>query len=183
MEIKGYKIRNQSAKHFLTFQVVDWVDIFTRKVYQDIALESFEFCRKEKGLLLNGYVIMSNHIHAILQSKIEDLSNTIASFKKFTASNILKAIKTEPESRSDWMLKRFEFAARSNRRSEDHQFWLHDNHPEEIYTAKFFNQKLNYIHQNPVKAGIVDLAEHYIYSSARDYSGWPAVMNIDLVDN
>ncbi len=182
MKKEGYQIRDQSAKHFLTFQVVDWVDIFTRQIYRDIILESFEFCRKEKGLLLNGYVIMSNHVHAIVQSSIGDLSKTVASFKKYTALKIIRTIPNINESREDWMLKRFEFAARSNKRSEVHQFWTHDNHPMEIYSQDFFSQKLNYIHQNPVRAGIVDEAEHYLYSSARNYSNWIPLIKMDVVD-
>lgn len=182
MKIEGYQIRNQSAKHFLTFQVIDWVDIFSRKNYRDIILESFEFCRKEKELLINGYVIMSNHVHTIMQSKIGDLSNTIASIKKYTGLKIIRSIDVDTESRRDWMLKRFEFAARSNRRSEDHQFWTHENHPEEIISEWFFRQKLNYIHNNPVKAGIVELPEHYLYSSARNYAGLYSLIEIDMVD-
>ena len=182
MKQEGYQIRNQFAKHFLTFQVIDWVDIFTRKIYRDIILESFEFCRREKELSINGYVIMSNHVHTIMQSKIGDLSNTIASIKKYTGLKIIRSIDVETESRKDWMLKRFEFAARSNRRSEDHQFWTHENQPKEIITGDFFRQKLYYIHNNPIKAGIVEEPEHYLYSSARNYAGLPSLIQIDVVD-
>ncbi len=86
------------------------------------------------------------------------------------------------ESRRDWMMKRFEFAARRSIRNQPHQFWMHDNHAEELSTAKFTNQKLNYIHMNPVRAGLVDKAEDWNYSSARNYLYQPALMEIDIAD-
>ena len=57
----GYAIRNQNAMHFLTFTVIDWVDIFSRKIYRDIVIESLKFCQKSKGLNIYAFVIMSNH--------------------------------------------------------------------------------------------------------------------------
>ena len=111
MKKEGYNIQQQDLPHFMTFTVVDWADIFSRKNYRDLILESFNFCRKEKGMILNAYVIMSNHIHVVMGSKNGNLSDLVRDFKKFTANNCIKLIKTEPESRQDWLLKRFEFAA------------------------------------------------------------------------
>jgi len=112
----GYLIREQGALHFLTFTVVDWVDVFTRKDYRDILIERMIFCQKEKGMDVYAYVIMrlaapTNHIHIIMQSSKRELSNLIRDFKKYTAQVIIKRIVEGPESRSEWMLKRFEFAA------------------------------------------------------------------------
>jgi hypothetical protein len=67
------------------------------------------------------------------------------------------------------MLKIFKEQGETNSRNKDYQFWLQDNHPEELYSAKFIFQKRNYIHQNPVEAGVVESPEHYLYSSAKDY--------------
>lgn len=182
MKEEGYNIQDQSLPHFMTFTVVDWVDVFTRKSYRDLVLQSFEFCRKSKGMILYGYVIMSNHIHVVMQSKNGKLSDLVRDFKKFTASNILKMIENEPESRKDWMLKRFEFAARSHGRNDIFQFWKYGSHPEEIYTQKFLWTKLDYIHQNPVRAGLVEKSEDYLYSSSRNYNGIKGLIEIDLAD-
>lgn len=95
----GYKIEAPLHAHFLTFQVIDWVDIFSRKIYRDIALESLDYCRKEKGLQIWAYVIMTNHIHAILSARNGNLSEVIRDFKRFTATHIIKAIQTPEESR------------------------------------------------------------------------------------
>ena len=110
---------------------------------------------------------MTNHLHLIVRSETGNLSNTIRDFKKFTAGTILDAIRDGSESRREWMLHRFEWNAAQNKRSSDKQFWTHENRPESIYSLKFFNQKLNYIHENPVRAGWVEHPEDYIYSSAK----------------
>lgn len=123
---------------------------------------------------------MSNHVHLIARSDTGNLSDTIGSLKQFTSKKILASVKEEPESRREWMLHRFEYAAKFNKRNEHYQFWTHDNHPEGIFTPQFFNQKLHYIHMNPVRAGIVELPEHYLYSSARNYAGLNALIEIDL---
>jgi REP element-mobilizing transposase RayT len=163
----GYQIRDQHAAHFITPAIVDWVDVFTRKIYRDIVIDSLNFCIKYKALKVYGYVIMSNHMHLIVQSETGNLSDTIRDFKKFTSTNILEAIRTGPESRREWMLHRFEWNAAQNKRSSDNQLWTHDNHPEEVRSLKFYNQKLDYIHYNPVRAGLVELPEEYVYSSAK----------------
>ena len=165
----GYQIRDQNLPHFITATVVDWVDVFTRKNYKDIIVECLEFCIKNKSMILYGYVIMSNHIHMIVQSENGKLSDLLRDFKKFTTSKIIETIKSEPESRREWMLERFQLATESHSRNKNYQFWQYGNHPEEIYSTKFLWSKLDYIHLNPVRAGIVEKASHYTYSSASNY--------------
>ena len=163
----GYQIQDQYATHFLTPTIVDWVDVFTRKTYRDIIVDSLSYCIKSKGLILYGYVIMTNHLHLIVRSEPGKLSDTIRDFKKFTANAILEKIKNEPESRRDWMFHRFQWNAAQNKRSSDNQVWTHENHAEVILSQKFFDQKLNYIHENPLRAGWVEQPEDYLYSSAK----------------
>lgn len=183
MQENGYKINDQTKAHFITATVVDWVDVFSRKAYRDIVIESLDFCIKNKGMILYGYVIMSNHIHLIVQSNEGKLSDLLRDFKKFTAKSILQTIENQPESRRDWMLKRFEFACKSHARNEKYQFWQYGNHPEEIYTEKFLWQKLDYIHLNPVRAGIVEKASHYLYSSASNYVDGKGLLQIEIAQN
>ena len=82
---EGYKIRDQSATHFMTFSIMGWIDIFSRSRYRDIVLESFEFCRVHKGLNIGAYVIMSNHIHVIWTATNNNLSDIIRDFKHLPA--------------------------------------------------------------------------------------------------
>ncbi len=180
--LDGYKIRDQTLPHFITATVVDWVDVFTRKNYRDIVIECLDFCIREKGMVLYGYVIMSNHIHMVVQSNNGELSYLIRDFKKFTATKILEKIQSEPESRREWILERFKLAAESHTRNKNYQFWKYGNHPEEIYSNTFMWSKLDYIHLNPVRAGIVEKASHYIYSSASNYVSDNGLLKIEKAD-
>jgi putative transposase len=166
----GYKIRDQGAIHFLTFAVVDWVDVFTRKLFCDVVVDSLKFCQEERGLLIHSWIIMSNHLHLLSSARDQNLSDLLRDFKKFTSREIIKAIEKNPkESRKDWMLQIFKNHGAANSRNALNQFWQQDNCPQICYTTDFTFQKLNYIHQNPVKAGFVKNAEDYIYSSANAY--------------
>jgi REP element-mobilizing transposase RayT len=174
----GCQIKEQNELHYLTFQVVEWVDIFTRQIYRDIVINSLRFCQKNKGLEIYAFVVMSNHIHLLVRSETRDLSDIVREIKSFTANEILKVINEEPESRRDWMLNIFEFAAKRHKRCEKYKFWTHENHPEIIYSNQFIDQKINYIHENPVRAGIVEYAENYLYSSARAYAGKECLLEV-----
>jgi REP element-mobilizing transposase RayT len=99
----GYKIRNQTLPHFIIATVVDWIDIFTRKNYRDIVVDCLDFCSTNKSMILYGYVIMSNHMHMIVRSDDGELSTLLRDFKKFTASKIIEKIKSDSESRREWM--------------------------------------------------------------------------------
>ena len=102
-------------------------------------------------------------------------------FKKYTSSMIVKMIQEIPESRTQWMLEVFEKAASKINRVNKFKFWQDGNHPIELFDSTIMEQKLEYIHQNPVKAGIVEDAHHYLYSSARDYSGLPGLLEIKVL--
>ena len=179
---EGYKIRDQTLPHFITFTVVDWIDVFTRQTYKDVIIESLDYCIQNKGMILFGYVIMSNHIHIIIQSQEATLSDLIRDFKKFTAKSILEKIQNSLESRREWMLERFKLATESHSRNKNYQFWQYGNHPEEVYSNKFMWTKLDYIHLNPVRAGIVEKASHYVYSSASNYVSDSGLLKIEKAD-
>lgn len=177
----GYKIRDQGALHFMTFQVMGWIDIFSRQTYRDIVLNNIEYCRQNKNLLHGAYVIMTNHIHVIWRSKSEKMSDLLRDFKSFTSKQIVQAVQNEPESRRDWLLHMFRFYANRTNQNKEFKVWTNNNHPEEIYTEKFLLTKLSYLHQNPVRAGLVELPEHYIYSSASNYKTGKGITAVDLL--
>lgn len=178
----GYQIKDQEGLYYLTFQVVDWVDIFTRQAYRDIVIDSFRYSIENKGFQLFAYVIMSNHIHLIANSTEGKLSDALRDIKKFTSKKIIEAIQTIPESRREWLLNRFEFRAKQHSRNKNFQLWTHENHAIYLYSPEFIAQKLEYLHQNPVRAGIVANAEDYIYSSARNYAELDSILEIELID-
>ncbi|MFN5774488.1 transposase [Flavobacterium sp.] len=78
---EGYVIRDQSLPHFLTCTIVNRIDVFSRKTYRECVIDCFEYCIKNKGMILYSYVIMSNHIHLIIQSNEGKLSDLIRDFK------------------------------------------------------------------------------------------------------
>jgi putative transposase len=104
--------------------------------------------------------------------------------KKFTAQQLIKAIQNPAESRRDWMLALFKRAGSKNPNNETYQFWIQDNHPVYLYSLKFVIQKLNYIHDNPVRAGFVTSAHDYLYSSANVYlnNQNKSLLEIDVLD-
>jgi len=170
MSLDGFKIRDQQAIHFITFATVQWIDVFTRSDYVNIVIDSLAYCQKEKGLLVHAYCIMTNHLHLIISSPSHNLSDIIRDFKKFTSAKILKAIEeNKKESRRNWMLWIFKKAGENNERNNNYQFWQQDNHPIECSTADILKTRMNYLHENPVRAGLVWRAEDYRYSSAVDY--------------
>jgi putative transposase len=165
------KMKDPQGIYFLTCTVVDWIDVFTRLEYKQIITDSLRHCQQNKGLSIHAYVIMTNHLHLMISRK-EDappLSDIVRDFKKFTAQQLLKAIQVPTESRRDWMLPLFKKAGTKNANNTHYQFWIQDNHPVELFSLKFIIQKLNYIHDNPVKAGIVEAPHMYLHSSAGVY--------------
>lgn len=165
----SYRIKNEEGLYYLTFSTVEWIDVFTRKRYKDIVVDSLRYCQQEKGLELYSWVLMSNHIHMIVKAKEGfKLSAIIRDFKKFTAQRIIRAIQEEPESRKGWLLSEMLKAGKSNSKKQTYQLWRNDNHPIELYSNEVIEQKMNYIHNNPVEAGIVIRSEDYLYSSTND---------------
>ncbi len=179
---ESYRIKDQGGTYFLTLQVVGWLDVFSRQIYRDMIMESLRYCILEKDLVLYAYVIMTNHVHLIVRSKNEKLSDTIRDFKRFTSNRILKSIGDSGiESRRDWLNLVFEYYARFNKRVKERQFWTHENHAVELTSNRMTETRLEYIHANPVRAGWVENDEDYLYSSARNYAGLPGLLDIELL--
>ncbi len=136
--MNGHKITNQNAIHFITPTIVGWIDIFTRKIYKDIIIDSLKYCIANKGLSLHAYVIMSNHLHLMISAKKGfKLSNIIRDFKSHTAQEMIKYIVQNPkESRQAWILNLLKYYAKHNSNNARYQLWKKDNHPIELATPK-----------------------------------------------
>jgi putative transposase len=179
-----YRIVNQNHLYFITFKVVGWIDVFSRQRYRDILIESFKYSQKEKGLLIYAYVIMTNHVHMIVSAdEGKRLSDILRDMKKFTAKEILHSIENEAgESRKDWLLHLFKYYGKYNKNVKTYQFWEHDNHAVEVWSDKVIGTKINYIHDNPVRAGIVRKQEDYIYSSASNYILEEGILDVKILE-
>ncbi len=181
---RKYAIRDQEQFHFVTFTVVEWIDVFTRDDYRQLLVESIQFCQKEKGLLVGAWCIMPNHAHFILGTTgAMPLSDIIRDLKAFTSRHIRKAIETNSrESRKAWMMEMFTTAGKQKSNNRDFQFWQQHNHPIEMNSNTKIDSRINYIHNNPVTAGFVEEPREWRYSSARDYEGEKGMINIYFLD-
>jgi REP element-mobilizing transposase RayT len=168
-----YRYKNPDGLYFVTITVQHWIDIFTRREYKDIVVESLEYCQKEKGLEVFAWVIMTNHLHLIIRAKEGFLlENIVRDFKKFTSKAMIKAIlENQCESRKEWLLRGFQT-------EKGYSFWQVGNHQIELWTGAVIDEKLEYIHRNPVNSGFVFRAEDYLYSSAVDYAGEKGLLKI-----
>ena len=156
---------NEDAMHFLTMTVIEWIDIFTKPEYFNVVIDSFKYCRANKGLKLFEYVVMTNHIHLIAKAGTGyKLSQIISDIKKHTTREILKLLETDNR-RYIMSLIKNSFA---RKRGYDNQIWQRENFPEIITSDKFLIEKTRYIHQNPVRKGYAQYPEYWAYSSARN---------------
>jgi len=166
-----YKVGDPNGIYFITTTIVGWIDVFTRKELAEVIIESLQFCQSKKGLIIYAWCLMPSHLHMIVSAEEgKNLSDIMRDFKKFTSKKIISTIKEINESR-EWLLDKFSFAARTNSKSDEFKFWQDGFHPISLETNLFIDQKLDYIHNNPVEAGLVYEPEHYVYSSALSYSG------------
>lgn len=170
---RNYKFHNPDGVYFVSFAVVEWIDVFTRNDYKDILIESLEFCQREKGMEIFAWCIMTNHMHLVFRSingqKPELL---LGDFKRFTSKTVVNVIRENPrESRKEWLLERFKRAGAVSSNVKDYQFWQHNSKPIELWSNKVIFEKISYIHNNPVGEGLVNYPQDYVYSSARDYAG------------
>jgi putative transposase len=159
-----YRIHNEHAAHFITSTIVEWLPVFTTSACCDILVKSFQYCRARKGLRIYAWVILDNHFHAIVAGP--QLSDTIADLKKFTAHEILRQLKSESR---DWLLNQLNYFCARHKTASRHQVWQEGAHPQSIPSDEIMLQKLEYLHNNPVKRGLVASPEHWVYSSAHEW--------------
>lgn len=157
--------------YFVTLTVTNWIDVFTRRIYNDFIIDNLAWCQQHKNLNIYAYVIMTNHIHLVANVTDGSLGNVLRDFKTYTSKELVKLIGNNvSESRSQWMIDAFEKAGSQNPLNKNHQFWQNGNYPVLLYSLDVIEQKIDYIHENPVKAGFVGSAHEFWYSSANPES-------------
>ena len=168
---RKYAIRDQQAIHFVTFTVVNWIDLFIRDEYREILIKSLKYCQDNKGLIVHGYCIMTSHIHLILSvEEGKNLSDVMRDYKSYTSTTIRKCIiENSKESRREWLIWMFERAGKKNKRNRDFQLRQQHNRPFELSTYEMIDQRLNYIHNNLLEAGFVDDPAAWQWSSCASY--------------
>ena len=166
-----YKFVDNSAVYFTTSTVAGWTDVFTREMYKIILLDSIRHCQQSQGLKIHAWVLMTNHLHTICSCKDgNDLGLIWRNLKSFTAMNLIDAIiKNVKESRKEYLLHVLETEGKKSSSNFRYKFWEHENHPVLLDNTEMYNQRLNYLHWNPVTASYVIEPWHWFYSSAIDY--------------
>ena len=153
-------IKSEHHPQFFTATILEWKHLLKEDKYKDLLLQSLNFLVKEKRVVVNSFVLMSNHIHLIWQIMPGNTPEKVQlSFMKFTAQQI----KFDLMNNNPTLLQEFKVGAKDRA----YQFWERNSLSIELHADKVFNQKLEYIHWNPVKAGLCQYPEDYHYSSAR----------------
>ncbi|MEM9681039.1 MAG: transposase [Bacteroidota bacterium] len=147
-----------------------------------IVVNALKHCQSKKGLVVHAWCLMPSHLHMIVSSVDQKLSNIFRDFKKYTSKAIIAEIEQINESRKVWLLNAFKRSGNDLKRIGIYKVWQDGNQPKEIETNEFLDQKLEYIHNNPVEAELVDEAEHYLHSSARDYCGVNGLIKIQILE-
>ncbi|HFU77706.1 MAG TPA: transposase [Epsilonproteobacteria bacterium] len=169
-----YKIYEPTHPHFLTCTVLHWLPLFTNQESVQIIIDSLNHLQKNDNMIIFSYVILENHLHLVASS--DDISKTMQKFKSYTAYELLKLLE---KNNATTLLKQFAFHKKAHRKENSYQIWEEGFHPKLIQSEKMMFEKVNYIHQNPVKRGYIDEAEHWRYSSARDYSGVDGLLEVE----
>ena len=177
-----YKFQDPKGMYFITNTIVHWIDLFTRKELRHIVLDSLKHCQKEKGLIIHSWVIMPSHLHMIISSEKDPLQGIIRDFKKHVSREIIKEIKRINESRREWLLRGFKKSGEKLKRIQEYKVWQDGSRPIHLDSAKLMDEKVDYIHYNPVEAEIVDEPEDYLYSSARDYAGRKGLLDVVMIE-
>ena len=151
--------------YFITASVIEWKHLFITPEYINIPLNSLAWLQQHKRILLFAFVIMPSHLHCILKPEGSPIGEIVQQFGSYTAHEILKKLRSENRKE---LLDIFHQMKRDER--HEHSIWQ-DIQAKNIYSIEILQQKMEYIHQNPV-AKIWKLAEDradYPYSSAGFY--------------
>jgi putative transposase len=177
---RKYKFHDNDKLYFISFAVVNWIDVFIRDEYKEVLIQSWKYCQQNMGLQIYGWCIMTSHVHMIIGTANKKLDEIVGGMKSYTSTQLKKIIKDhEQESRKEWMLWMMERAGKKNSNNSDWQFWQQHNMPLEIISQEMFDKTLEYIHDNPVIAGFVNKAEEWRYSSATDFCGLKGLVEIN----
>ncbi len=168
-----YRFGDDHYPYFMTNTVVAWLPVFSQPDFAEVVLDSWRFLQRERDIDILAFVIMENHLHWIAVGP--QLSKRVGEFKSFTATTIIKQMQ---EKRYKTMLQELQFYKLRHKVDQTHQLWQEGSHPQVIESDDVMWQKIEYIHNNPLRRGYVDDPTHWRYSSARSYAGQPGLIDV-----
>jgi putative transposase len=171
-----YKIDSNYTYYFITSATIGWTPMIINYSAFNILIKSLKYCQEHKNMKLHGYVIMPNHFHSIISSDTASkIPQIMRDFKRHTSQELSNYYKNSIHASKLFWIKKF-YGNKVN------YLWQEGYHPKAITNLKMFNQKLSYIHLNPVRKGYVSKPEHWLHSSARNYIlNDHSVIKIDLL--
>ena len=170
-----YRVYEDFSPHFLTCTVVNWIPLFNDPNLIEILYASLRFMQKHNRLTIYAYVFMDTHLHLVAAST--NLSKEIAKFKSFTARRIIDTLKEKNEKKP---LEQLAQAKAVHKKDRQFQVWQEGSHPQLIQNEAMMRQKIEYIHQNPVKRGFVDEPVQWVFSIAANYADLPGLLDVEL---
>ena len=152
--------------YYITINIQNRLNLFVRPSFVITLYDSLNYYRYKQSYKILGYGIMPDHLHLLIWPYGEaTISEIIRDFKTFTAKRIIK--QAEVEKQQDLLIASKKAGAETGR--SNNKVWQDDFWDKVIYTEKYLRQKLNYIHRNPVRAGLVNDVGLYPYSSYQNY--------------
>jgi putative transposase len=171
---------NQAFAYFVTVTLSGFVELFRKDEYAQIVLGNLNHYRDKFEFRLLAYVIMPHHLHLVIHPNSKgNISEIMRDFKKYTAKGIIERLEEERQFK---ILGIFcEVAERHHpKESRKYQVWEDRFDDVALYSEEVLRTKVDYIHNNPVRAGLVDSPSEYPYSSARNYYfGDHSVIKVD----
>lgn len=174
----------RDACYFLTLNTVDRIDVFVRPAYKEIIVKALNHFVEESAVNIYSWCLMSSHLHLLIGTRQDNGPAYFErDFKKYTTPALIKAIDMEADLRREWMLQRFEDYSKSLKRLEKMSLWQGCSSPLHIDTSQpgLLLDRIELIHENPVKEKVVDTPEMYLYSSARDYAGGKGMVKVKVL--
>ncbi len=169
-----YKAFEDDGIYFVTSSIIEWIPLFKSPNYYEILIKALSYRQKNGKMKLYAYVLMTNHFHLILS--VDNISKFMKELKSYTAHEIINLLKKHEEFS---LLEQLESNKKSHKTSSRYQIWQEGFHPQQILSEEMLLQKIEYIHQNPVRAGIVNNPEDWKYSSSSNYSKDEGILRID----
>ncbi len=168
-----YRFGDDRNPYFMTNTVVAWLPVFSHPDFANVVLDSWRFLQRERDIKVLAFVIMENHLHWIAVGP--QLPKRVGEFKSFTATTIIKKMQAK---RYETLLQELRFYKLRHKVDQTHQLWLEGSHPLVIESDDVMWQKIEYIHNNPLRRGYVDDPTHWRYSSAKSYAGQPGLIDV-----
>ena len=180
---RKYKFRDPDTLYFVSVATVEWIDLFIRPEYAQIVMDSIRYCQENKGLELYAWCLMTSHVHLIMGTHDRPLEDILRDLKSFTSRRLKEELYRHPgESRRSWISGMLECAGRENGNNRCWQLWQQHNQPIELSDNRMLDQRLDYLHRNPVEAGFVREPEDWQYSSALDYAGGKGLLDVMIIE-